>query len=217
MSPPFSNLSLTYSALRRPDIITTSQGRFAFQAPPPSASAESALSYGIENPIPPLPPPHLADQYFDLVYNHVQAQYSFLDWHALQAWHRDRDDICLNRPLVGSGQGTDHARGLAAFMLWLVYGYGARLMEERKIEGAVSHEVSPTSLWWTLLMLGLLLCSSRLLINFDISSLARHGSVSAAARNVFNLARTVRDQYMASGRTCTTYSHRAGATSSYAV
>lgn len=134
---------LNCSALRRPDIITTSQGRFAFQAPPPSASAESALSYGIENPIPPLPPPHLADQYFELVYNHVQAQYAFLDWHALQAWHRDRDDICLNRPLVGSGQGTDHARGLAAFMLWLVYGYGARLMEERKIEGAVSHEVSP--------------------------------------------------------------------------
>jgi hypothetical protein len=191
MSPSFSNLSLTRSALRRPDIITTSQGRFAFQAPPPSASAESALSYGIENPIPPLPPPHLADQYFDLVYNHVQAQYSFLDWHALQAWHRDRDDICLNRPLVGSGQGTDHARGLAAFMLWLVYGYGARLMEERKIEGAVSHEVSPTSLWWTLLMLGLLLCSSRLLINFDISSLARHGTVSAAARDVFNLARPI--------------------------
>jgi hypothetical protein len=217
MSLSIPILSLTRSALRRPDIITTSQGRFAFQAPPPSASAESALSYGIENPIPPLPPPHLADQYFDLVYNHVQAQYSFLDWHALQAWHRDRDDICLNRPLVGSGQGTDHARGLAAFMLWLVYGYGARLMEERKIEGAVSHEVSPFSLWCTLLMSGLLLCSSRLLINFDISSLARHGSVSAAARNVFNLACTVRDQYMASCRAGSTYRHRAGATSSYAV
>ena len=136
-----ASLKLNRSALRRPDLITTSQGRFAFQAPPPSASVESALSYGIENPIPPLPPPHLADQYFDLVYNHVQAQYSFLDWHALQAWHRDREDICMNRPIVGSGQGPDHARGLAAFMLWLVYGYGARLMEERKIEGAVSHEV----------------------------------------------------------------------------
>lgn len=77
-----------------------------------------------------------------MVYNHVQAQYSFLDWHALQLWHRDRDNICLNRPIIGSGQGTDHARGLAAFMLWLVYGYGARLMEERKVEGAVSHEAS---------------------------------------------------------------------------
>jgi len=170
-------LPLTSSALRRPDIITTSQGRFAFQAPPPSASAESALSYGIENPIPPLPPPHLADQYFDLVYNHIQAQYSFLDWHALQAWHRDRDDICLTRPLVGSGQGTDHARGLAAFMLWLVYGYGARLMEERKVEGAVSHEVSPSSPACVYLISGLLLCSGSLSINLDIPPLARHSSV----------------------------------------
>jgi hypothetical protein len=76
-------------------------------------------------------------------------------------------------------------------MLWLVYGYGARLMEERKVEGAVSHEVSPPPLGRTLLMSGLLLCSSRLPINFDISSLARHGSVSAAARDVFNLARTI--------------------------
>jgi hypothetical protein len=77
-------------------------------------------------------------------------------------------------------------------MLWLVYGYGARLMEERKIEGAVSHEVSPP-LGRSLLMSGLLLCSSRLLINAYISSLARHGSVSAAARDVFNLARPLRD------------------------
>lgn len=75
------------------------------------------------------------------MYNHVQAQYSFLDWHALRAWHQNREQICLTRPVVGSGQGADHARGLAAFLLWLVYGYGARLMEERKIEGAVSHEV----------------------------------------------------------------------------
>jgi len=112
-----------------------------------------------------------------MVYNHVQAQYSFLDWHALQAWHRDRDDICLNRPLVGSGQGTDHARGLAAFMLWLVYGYGARLMEERKIEGAVSHEARLSLLAWVALMPGLLLCSSRLSINFNIPPLARHSSM----------------------------------------
>jgi hypothetical protein len=132
------------SALRRPDTLPLSQGRFAFQAPPHSASAESALSYGIENPIPPLPPHHLADQYFDMVYNHVQAQYSFLDWHALRNWHARREEICLTRPIVGSGQGSDHARGLAAFILWLVYGYGARLMEERKIEGALSHEVCPS-------------------------------------------------------------------------
>ena len=129
-------------ALRRPNqLSSTTRRRFAFQAPPEQASTESALSYGIENPIPPLPSPQLADQYFDLVYNHVQAQYGFLDWHALRAWHQNREQICLTRPMVGSGQGTDHARGLAAFLLWLVYGYGARLMEERKIEGAVSHEV----------------------------------------------------------------------------
>ena len=128
-----------------------------------------------------------------MVYNHVQAQYSFLDWHALQAWHRDRDDICLNRPLVGSVQVTDHARGLAAFMLCLVYGYGARLMEERKIEGAVSHEVSATSLAWASLMSGLLLCSSRLPINFNIAPLARHGTMPTPPRNVLNLARTFRD------------------------
>jgi hypothetical protein len=64
-------------------------------------------------------------------------------------------------------------------------------MEERKIEGAVSHEVSPTSLWWTLLMLGLLLCSGRLPINAYISSLARHSPMPTAPRNVFNLARTI--------------------------
>jgi hypothetical protein len=87
-------------------------------------------------------------------------------------------------------------------------------MEERKIEGAVSHEVSPNSLEWATLISGLLFCSSRLPINFDIPPLARHCSVSAAARNVFNLARTVRDQYMASRRTCSTYRHRAGSTSS---
>lgn len=135
------------SALRRPNHISaSSHGRFSFQAPPESASTESALSYGIENPIPPLPSPQLADQYFNLVYNHVQAQYGFLDWHALRSWHQNREQICLNRPVVGSGQGTDHARGLAAFMLWLVYGYGARLMEERKVEGAISHEVSASAL-----------------------------------------------------------------------
>jgi len=66
-------------------------------------------------------------------------------------------------------------------------------------------------------MSGLLLCSSRLLINAYISSLARHCSVSAPARDVFNLARTVRDQHMASGRTCTTYCHRAGSTPADAV
>ena len=140
---PLATLTLR-SALRRPDnpSSSSSQGRFSFQAPPETASAESALSYGVENPIPPLPAPELADQYFELVYSHVQAQYGFLDWHALKAWHQNREQICLNRPVVGSGQGPDHARGLAAFLLWLVYGYGARLMEERKIEGAVSHEVS---------------------------------------------------------------------------
>lgn len=140
---PESRSLIRCRALRRPNqLSSTPRGRFAFQAPPEQASAESALSYGIENPIPPLPSPQLADQYFDLVYNHVQAQYGFLDWHALRAWHQNREQICLTRPMVGSGQGTDHARGLAAFLLWLVYGYGARLMEERKIEGAVSHEVS---------------------------------------------------------------------------
>lgn len=127
------------SALRR----TTAQSssRFAYQAPPESASAESALLYGLENPIPDLPAPHLADRYFTKVFDHVQAQYAFLDWHALKLWHDNRDGICMNRPMWGSGRGSDHGRAIAAFLLWLVYGYGARLTQDERLEGSVSHEV----------------------------------------------------------------------------
>lgn len=42
----------------------------------------------------------------------------------------------------GSGRGSDHGRAIAAFLLWLVYGYGARLTQDERLEGAVSHEVS---------------------------------------------------------------------------
>jgi hypothetical protein len=31
---------------------------------------------------------------------------------------------------------------MAAFVLWLLYGFGARLTEDELLEGAVSHEVS---------------------------------------------------------------------------
>lgn len=37
---------------------------------------------------------------------------------------------------------------MAAFNLWLLYGYGARLTEDEHLEGAVSHEVSRPVIQW---------------------------------------------------------------------
>lgn len=34
---------------------------------------------------------------------------------------------------------------MAAFTLWLLYGFGARLVEDEHLEGSVSHEVSEAS------------------------------------------------------------------------
>lgn len=38
---------------------------------------------------------------------------------------------------------------MAAFTLWLLYGYGARLTEDEHLEGAVSHEVRFSLCAWS--------------------------------------------------------------------
>jgi hypothetical protein len=72
---------------------------------------------------------------------HIQARYGCFDWPAIRQWHQNREQICQNRPLWGAGRGEDQQRSLAAFTLWLIYGYGARLTDDQALEGAVSHEV----------------------------------------------------------------------------
>lgn len=133
------------SALRRPGStagLTSALSRFNYLAPPEQSTIESALSYSMHHPIPPLPSPPLAARYIEAAYQHIQARYGFLDWPTVRNWHENREAICLNRPLWGVGRGKDYRRNMAAFTLWLLYGYGARLTEDEKLEGAVSHEVS---------------------------------------------------------------------------
>lgn len=91
--------------------------------------------------MPPLPPAPLATRYLEAAYQHIQARYSFLDWPTVRNWHEHREEI-VNRPMWGAGRGTDFRRSMAAFTLWLLYGYGARLTEDEQLEGAVNHEVS---------------------------------------------------------------------------
>lgn len=116
--------------------------KFSYLPPPSNAPLETALDYTLNHPIPPLPPPSLAARYLDVSYQHIQARYGFLDWPSIRNWHENRDAICLNRPMWGAGRGPDHKRSMASFMLWLLYGFGARLTEDEHLEGAVSHEVS---------------------------------------------------------------------------
>jgi hypothetical protein len=72
---------------------------------------------------------------------HIQARYCCVDWPTIYRWHEKAEEICLRRPTWGAGTGSDKKRQLAAFTLWLCYGFGARLTERQKLEGAVSHEV----------------------------------------------------------------------------
>ncbi|WWD19127.1 hypothetical protein CI109_103585 [Kwoniella shandongensis] len=131
------------TALRRPRDRTQPShlSRFSYLAPPELASVQSALEYTLHHPTPPLPSPALAAHYLDLVYEHIQARYGCFDWAAVRNWHDNRESICQGRPLWGVGSGQDERRSLAAFFMWLCYGYGARLSEGEKLEGAVSHEV----------------------------------------------------------------------------
>ncbi|WWC63407.1 uncharacterized protein I303_106007 [Kwoniella dejecticola CBS 10117] len=132
------------TALRRPREATQPRShlsRFSYLAPPELASVQSALEYTLHHPTPPLPPPALATHYLELVYEHIQARYGCFDWTAVKNWHENRQAICQGRPLWGVGTGNDERRNLASFFLWLCYGYGARLSEDEKLEGAVSHEV----------------------------------------------------------------------------
>ncbi|OCF57534.1 hypothetical protein L486_04992 [Kwoniella mangroviensis CBS 10435] len=132
------------TALRRPREATQPRShlsRFSYLAPPELASVQSALEYTLHHPTPPLPPPALASHYLDLVYQHIQARYGCFDWIVVKNWHENREAICQGRPLWGVGTGNDERRNLASFFLWLCYGYGARLSEDEKLEGAVSHEV----------------------------------------------------------------------------
>ncbi|WWC90623.1 uncharacterized protein L201_005559 [Kwoniella dendrophila CBS 6074] len=132
------------TALRRPREATQPKShlsRFSYLAPPELASVQSALEYTLHHPTPPLPPPRLASHYLDLVYEHIQARYGCFDWIVVKNWHENREAICQGRPLWGVGTGADERRNLASFFLWLCYGYGARLSEDEKLEGAVSHEV----------------------------------------------------------------------------
>lgn len=131
------------TALRRPrDRSQPSHlSRFSYLAPPELASVQSALEYTLHHPTPPLPPAALAAHYLDLVYDHVQSRYGCFDWQTVRYWHENREAICQGRPLWGVGTGEDERRNLASFFLWLCYGYGARLSEGEKLQGAVSHEV----------------------------------------------------------------------------
>ncbi|KAK8854729.1 hypothetical protein IAR55_003468 [Kwoniella newhampshirensis] len=131
------------TALRRPrDRRQPSHlSRFSYLAPPELASVQSALEYTLHHPTPPLPSPALAAHYLDLVYEHIQARYGCLDWAAMRSWFENRESICQGRPLWGVGTGQDERRSLAAFFMWLCFGYGARLSESDRLEGAVSHEV----------------------------------------------------------------------------
>ncbi|WWC71465.1 uncharacterized protein I206_105423 [Kwoniella pini CBS 10737] len=132
------------TALRRPREATQPRShlsRFSYLAPPELASVQSALEYTLHHPTPPLPPPALANHYLGLVYEHIQARYGCFDWTVVKNWHENRQAICQGRPLWGVGTGNDERRNLASFFLWLCYGYGARLSEDEKLEGAVSHEV----------------------------------------------------------------------------
>ncbi|WVO14414.1 hypothetical protein L204_102047 [Cryptococcus depauperatus] len=131
------------TALRRPrDRSQPSYlSRFSYLAPPELASVQSALEYTLHHPTPPLPAPALAAHYLDLVYDHIQSRFGCFDWHTVRYWHNNREAICQGRPLWGVGAGEDERRNLAAFFLWLCYGYGARLGEDEKLPGAVSHEV----------------------------------------------------------------------------
>ncbi|WVR09520.1 hypothetical protein IAU60_006588 [Kwoniella sp. DSM 27419] len=131
------------TALRRPRDRSqpSNLSRFSYLAPPELASVQSALEYTLHHPTPPLPPPALASHYLDLVYDHIQARYGCFDWRVVRNWHENREAICQGRPLWGVGWGADERRNLASFFLWLCYGYGAKLSEDQKLEGAVNHEV----------------------------------------------------------------------------
>ncbi|WVQ95041.1 hypothetical protein IAU59_002133 [Kwoniella sp. CBS 9459] len=131
------------TALRRPRDRSQSShlSRFSYLAPPELASVQEALEYTLHHPTPPLPSPALAQHYMDLVYDHIQARYGCFDWRMVRNWHENRHAITQERPLWGVGAGADEGRALASFFLWLCYGYGAKLSEEEKLEGAVSHEV----------------------------------------------------------------------------
>ena len=132
-------------ALRRPTSQTTHLSRFNYLPPPASSSVDSALSYSLHHPVPDLPSPPLADRYLAEAYQHIQAGYGFLDWPSIRQWHENRVAICLNRPLWGVGRGEDYRRSMAAFFLWLLYGFGALLTADENLEGAVSHEVNKTN------------------------------------------------------------------------
>ncbi|OCF31552.1 hypothetical protein I316_06751 [Kwoniella heveanensis BCC8398] len=131
------------TALRRPRDRNQSShlSRFSYLAPPEVASVQEAVEYTLHHPTPPLPSPALAQHYMDLVYDHIQARYGCFDWRMVRNWHENRHAITQERPLWGVGAGADEGRALASFFLWLCYGYGAKLSEEEKLEGAVSHEV----------------------------------------------------------------------------
>nr|KIR45875.1 hypothetical protein I312_04845 [Cryptococcus bacillisporus CA1280] len=91
-------------------------------------------------PPPPLPPVHLRLYYLDVAYKHIQARYACLDWLRIRRWHEQADSIC--GPVNGGwGNGANHDSRMAAFFLWLVYGYGARMTEDINLPGAVSHEL----------------------------------------------------------------------------
>lgn len=113
----------------------------SFSDPPiPFTTAPEAFA-----PPPPLPPVHLRLYYLDVAYKHIQARYACLDWLRIRRWHEQADSIC--GPVNGGwGNGANHDSRMAAFFLWLVYGYGARMTEDINLPGAVSHEVSQSFL-----------------------------------------------------------------------
>ncbi|OXC67830.1 hypothetical protein AYX13_03725 [Cryptococcus neoformans] len=108
----------------------------SFSDPPiPFTTAPEAFA-----PPPPLPPVHLRLYYLDIAYKHIQARYACLDWLRIRRWHEQADSIC--GPVNGGwGNGANHDARMAAFFLWLVYGYGARMTEDINLPGAVSHEI----------------------------------------------------------------------------
>ncbi|WVO24466.1 uncharacterized protein IAS62_005834 [Cryptococcus decagattii] len=108
----------------------------SFSDPPiPFTTAPEAFA-----PPPPLPSVHLRLYYLDVAYKHIQARYACLDWLRIRRWHEQADSIC--GPVNGGwGNGANHDSRMAAFFLWLVYGYGARMTEDINLPGAVSHEI----------------------------------------------------------------------------
>lgn len=94
----------------------------------------------------PLPPMHLRLYYLDVAYKHIQARYACLDWVKIRKWHEQADAICQaaatgSLPPQETMVHHHHNNELAAFFVWMVYGYGARMTEDQTLPGAVNHRV----------------------------------------------------------------------------